>query len=73
MVPTFQQELAVFNANLIELLAYAGRYVVIRGQEIQGPFASPEQAWRAARERHGAKPFLVKQIQGETSVASRAG
>jgi hypothetical protein len=63
MPVTFQQELAV----------YTGRFVVIRGEEIQGPFDTPEQAWRAGRLRHGAAAFLVKQVHGETGFASRAG
>jgi hypothetical protein len=72
MTQNFQQELAVYNANLIELLAYAERYIVIRGQDIQGPFASLEQAWRSGRVSYGAGPFLVKQIRGETAPAGRA-
>lgn len=73
MTSDFQRELAVYNASLIDLLAYAGRYVVIRGPEIQGPFASLDQAWRAGRTRHGAGPFLVKQIGAEPSPAGRTG
>ncbi len=73
MPATFQQELAVYHAHLIELLAYTGRFVVIRGQEIQGPFDSPDQAWRAGRMRHGTGAFLVKQIHGEAGLAGRAG
>lgn len=73
MSQSFQQELAIYNANLIELLAYAGRYVVIRGQEIQGPFGNLDQAWGAGRACHGAAPFLVKQIGAEAAYAGRAG
>jgi hypothetical protein len=72
MAQDFPQELAVYNANLIELLAYPGRFVVIRGHEIHGPFASLDQAWRAGRLRYGAVPFLVKQIQGDTAAAVQA-
>jgi hypothetical protein len=73
MTPNFQQELAVYNANLIELLPYAGRFVVIREQEIRGPFNNLEQAGQAGRRRYGTAPFLVKQIQGETAFMVRAG
>ena len=69
MAQNFHQELAVYNANLIELLAYTGRFVVIRGQEILGPFASLEQARSAGRSSHGTVPFLVKQIRGDTALA----
>lgn len=73
MSPNFLQELAVYNANLIELLACAGRYVVIRGEEILGPFDALDQAGAAGRARHGAGPFLVKQIGAEATSAGQAG
>lgn len=73
MTQNFQQELAVYNASLIDLLAYAGRYVVIRGAEIHGPFAGPEQAWGVGRTTYGQAPFLVKRIQGEATLPARAG
>jgi hypothetical protein len=73
MTQNFQQELAVYNANLIELLPYAGRFVVIREQEIRGPFINPDQAWQAGHRRYGSAPFLVKQIRGETTFTGRAG
>jgi hypothetical protein len=72
MTQNFQQEMAVYNANLIELLVYAGKYVVIRGQEIHGPFGSLEQAWGAGRLSYGTGSFLVKQIQGEAALSGRA-
>jgi hypothetical protein len=70
MTPTFHEELAVYNANLFDLLAYAGRSVTIRGSEIQGPFESPGQAWRAGRAWFGARPFLVTQIHGDRPHAA---
>ncbi len=70
---TFRQELAVYNANLIELLPSAGRFVLIRGQEIHGPFSGPEQAWQAGRRLYGRAPFLVKQIRSESTLTGRAG
>jgi hypothetical protein len=73
MTQDFQQELAVYHANLIELLPYAGRFVVIRGQEIQGPFNSPEHAWQTGHRQYGRAPFLVKQIHSESAFAGRAG
>ncbi len=73
MIQSFHQELAVYHANLIELLPYAGRFVVIRGQEIRGPFDTPEQAWQAGRRRYGMAPFLVKQIHAGAAFTGRAG
>ena len=69
MSPDFRREIAVYNANLIELLACAGRYVVIRGEEILGPFGAIEQAWATGRAQYGTSPFLVKQIGAEASAA----
>jgi hypothetical protein len=73
MTQTFEQELAVYHANLIELLPYAGRFVLIRGEEIQGPFSGPEQAWQAGCRLYGRAPFLVKQIRSESALTGRAG
>ncbi len=69
MTPSFHHELAVYNAHLIDLLAYAGRYVTIRGKYIQGPFENPEQARRFGQVRNGAGPFLVQQIHREAPFA----
>ncbi len=65
----FRREIAVYNANLIELLAYAGCYVVIRGEEIVGPFVAIEQAWATGRARYGSSPFLVQRVGAEASAA----
>lgn len=67
----FQKELAVYNANLIDLMAYVGRSVVICGEEIRGPYDTPEQARQAGRARYGATPFLVKQIRGYPAFGLR--
>ena len=72
MTQDFQQEMAVYNANVIELLAYAGKYVVIRGDPIRGPFASIEHAWRTGRAIYGPEPFLVKQVRGGATFTGRA-
>jgi hypothetical protein len=57
-----EKELSVYNANLIELLANEGKYVVICGDEINGVFESYDEALSVGYEKYGLTPFLAKQI-----------
>ena len=59
---TLEHELSVFNAHLIDLLAHEGRFVVVKGDEISGPFDTYEAALEDGYERFGPVPFLVKKI-----------
>lgn len=45
-----------------------GKFAVIRGDDIQGPFESYEDALQAGYERHGLVPFLVKKIERNESI-----
>ncbi len=58
----FEKELSVHHANLIELLANEGKYVVICGDEINGVFDSYDEALGAGYQKYGLTPFLAKQI-----------
>lgn len=57
-----EKELAVYNENLIDLLAHEGKYVLVQGETIRGPFETYENALAAGYEEFGLEPFLVKQI-----------
>lgn len=57
-----ERELATYQAHLIDLVADEGKFVVVRGEEIFGPFASYEDALGAGYERFGPVEFLVKQV-----------
>ena len=57
-----EKELAVYNEHLIDLLAHEGKYVLVRGVTIRGPFETFEDALAAGYEEFGLDPFLVKQI-----------
>ncbi|MGC8638525.1 MAG: hypothetical protein ACP5XB_01460 [Isosphaeraceae bacterium] len=57
-----EKELATYNENLIDLLAHEGKYVLVRGVTIRGPFDTYENALAAGYEEFGLDPFLVKQI-----------
>jgi hypothetical protein len=58
-----EHENGVYQANLLELLAYEGKYVLVRGDEIAGHWDSYEEALQAGFDRFGPVPFLVKRIQ----------
>ncbi len=57
-----EKELSVYHANLIELLANEGMYVLIRGEDINGPFETYDEALTVGYEKYGLQSFLVKQI-----------
>ena len=58
-----EKELSVYESHLIELLPNEGKYVVICGDEIDGPFHNYDEALGVGYEKHGLKSFLVKQIK----------
>ena len=58
----FEKELAVYDAHLIDLLSSEGKYVVILGDEISGPFETFDEALDVGYEKHGLAPFMVKPI-----------
>ncbi len=60
--------LSVYEANLIELLANEGKYVVICGEEIEGAFESYDDALEAGYRKYGLTPFLVKQISRDEPI-----
>ena len=62
----------VFRANLMELLGHAneneGKFAIVKGDVIDGPYADYESALAAAYERFGIGGFLVKKIERNESV-----
>ena len=59
---SFATELATFERRLAELLADAGRFVLIKGHDVAGVFDSYQDAVTAGYERFKLQQFLVKQI-----------
>jgi hypothetical protein len=57
-----EHEMATYQANLLELLANEGKFVVILGEEIAGAYDTYEEALEAGYGRYGLVPFLVKKI-----------
>ena len=67
-----EQEVQVFRDHLIDLLGVndinEGKYTVIKGDDIRGPFETYESALEAGYNRHGLTSFLVKKIERNETV-----
>ncbi len=59
----FETERAAYDANLDELLAHEGKFVVIKGDTIAGTRDTYEQVLELGYSRFGHVPFLVKRIR----------
>jgi hypothetical protein len=62
-----EHEIQVYRANLADILGvndvHEGEYVVIKGDDIRGPFPSYEDALTAGYEAFGPVSFLVKKVE----------
>lgn len=63
-------ELQTFEKHLPELLQEAGKYVLIRGEEIAGTFDSYSDALKAGYAKYKLDEFLIKQIAPIGTVMS---
>ncbi len=60
-VGMFEKELAFFISHQDELVAkYVGHSLVIRGEQIEGVYATPLEAYLAAQERFPLGTFMVQ-------------
>ncbi len=57
-----QTELDTYNAKLAELLASIGKFVLIKGNSIEGIYDTYADALKVGYERFKLEPFMVKQI-----------
>lgn len=55
-------ELVTYRDRLDELLQHKGRFVVIKGNSIQGFYRDRRAALAAAHAEYGTVPVLIKQI-----------
>ena len=59
-----EKELETYKAKLPELIAEAGKYVLIQGDQVIRTFSSYEDAMKEGYSEFGPdKPFLVKRIE----------
>ena len=72
IIMTLEHEVGVYQSHLLELLGVnyvnEGKYTVIKGDEIAGPFESYEDALDFAYAHHGLSPFLIKKIARGESI-----
>lgn len=61
-VMALEQELKTYEANVDKWTDHAGKFVLIRGEEVVDFFAAYEDAIKAGYQKFGLEPFLVKQI-----------
>lgn len=64
----FEVERRVYEQHLPDLLGSVGKFVLILGEEVGGPFDSYAAALAAGYERYGVQPFLVKLISAVEPV-----
>ena len=57
-----QKEIETYNAKLPELLGSIGRFVLIKGDQVEGIYDTYADALKVGYERFKLEPFLVKQI-----------
>ena len=65
-----EREIATYNAKLPELLGSAGKFVLIKGDDVLGIFEAYADALQAGYGRHAEGGFLVKRITPDETVAS---
>lgn len=58
----FDRELATYLKHLMDLVQHEGRYVVVLGDEILGPFDTYEAALKGGYDRFGVVAFLVQKV-----------
>jgi len=65
-----EDELAFFEQRKPELLdKFEGLYFLVKGNELDGPFASPSEAYEAGLYKYGLQPFLVRQVLQHDPIA----
>jgi hypothetical protein len=57
-----QTEIDTYNAKLPELLGSVGKFVLIKGAQVEGIYDTYADALKIGYERFKLEPFLVKQI-----------
>jgi hypothetical protein len=63
-----EKEMATYEANADKWTDHAGKFVLIRGEEVVDFFAAYEDALKAGYQRFGLDQFLVKQINAVGAV-----
>jgi hypothetical protein len=60
---TLDREVAVFQQRRSNFLKqFPGLFVLIKGDNVEGPFPTAEVAYEHGLREYGIEPFLVKQV-----------
>lgn len=69
---SLERELRVFHAGLSDMLGVndinEGKYAVVKGDVVKGPFETYDDALTFAYETYGLSTFLIKKIERHESV-----
>jgi hypothetical protein len=60
---SLEQEQKTYEREREKLMASAGKFVLIHGDEVHGVYDTYSDALQVGYEKYGLKPFLVKQIE----------
>jgi len=58
----FEREIETYHNHLSDFLANEGKYVLIKGEEISGPYDKYEETLEAGYDRYGPARFVVRKI-----------
>lgn len=65
----FEKELAFYKAHKDEYLEkFPGLFVLIKGDEMRGPYPTAEAAYEEGLRTYGLEPFLVRQVLSEDPI-----
>jgi hypothetical protein len=67
------EEVMTYKENLSKLLAREGEFVLIKGREVIGVYAAPEDALAVALDRFQDQRVLIKQIVAKETIHSTGG
>lgn len=68
MASYFDTELKTYRKHLPDLLESEGKFVLIRGEEVDGAFDTYGDALEAGYTKYGLESFLVKQIRSAEPI-----
>jgi hypothetical protein len=68
MALDFDAELRTYRKHLPELLGSENKFLMIRGEEVDGAFDTYAEALEAGYAKCGLEPFLVKQIRSAEPI-----
>jgi hypothetical protein len=63
-----QKEIETYNAKLPQLLGSVGRFVLVKGDEIEGIYETYADALKVGYERFKLDPFMVKRISPSEQI-----